>query len=122
MAFDLLLRNANLPDGRTGIDIGVACGRIVAIGADLPAEAGETIDASKLVVAAEAEGESAVAQRLGYLLERMGAAKAAAKLFKWLDLRSPKLVLLAPNKPGKEIARDARWRVIVNVELEPDQP
>lgn len=85
-------------------------------------ELAEKINASKLVVAAEAEGESAVAQRLGYLLERMGAAKAASKLFKWVDRRSPKPVLLAPDKQGQEIARDARWRMIVNVELEPDQP
>ena len=66
----------------------------------------EKIDASKLVQAAEAEGESAVAQRLGYLLERMGAAKAATKLAKWVDRRSPKTVLLAPDKPGKEIAKE----------------
>ena len=83
-------------------------------------ELAEKIYASKLVQAAEAEGESAVAQRLGYLLERMGAAKAAAKLAKWLDRRSPKSVLLAPDKPDTEILRDARWRVILNVELEPD--
>lgn len=84
-------------------------------------ELAERIDASKLVQAAEAEGESAVAQRLGYLLERVGATKAAAKLAKWVDRRSPKPVLLAPNNPGAEIARDARWRVIVNVDFEPDE-
>ena len=83
-------------------------------------ELAEKIDASKLVQAAEAEGESAVAQRLGYLLERVGAAKAADKLSKWVDRRSPKAVLLAPDKRSNEIARDARWRVVVNVELEPD--
>jgi predicted transcriptional regulator of viral defense system len=85
-------------------------------------ELAEKIDAARLVQAAEAEGESAVAQRLGYLLERMGAVKVATKLAKWLDRRSPKTVLLAPDKLGTEILRDARWRVIVNVELEPDQP
>ena len=36
MDLDLVLRNASLPDGRRGIDIGIAAGRIVAIG-DLPA-------------------------------------------------------------------------------------
>jgi hypothetical protein len=39
-----------------------------------------------------------------------------------VDRRSPKPVLLAPDKLNQQIARDARWRVIVNVELEPDQP
>ena len=50
----------------------------------------------------------------------MGAAKAATKLAKWVDRRSPKTVRLAPDRPGMEIARDARWRVIVNVEVESD--
>ncbi|MFN0101108.1 MAG: type IV toxin-antitoxin system AbiEi family antitoxin [Bryobacteraceae bacterium] len=84
------------------------------------AELAEKMDAGKLVQAAEAEGESAAAQRLGYLLEFVGAAKPAAKLAKWIDHRSPKTVLLTPEKPGREINRDGRWRVIVNDELEPD--
>ena len=50
----------------------------------------------------------------------MGAAKAATKLAKWVDRRSPKTVRLAPDKPDVEFARDTRWRVIVNVEVEPD--
>jgi len=84
-------------------------------------ELAEKIDASKLVIAAaEAEGESAVAQRFGYLLERMGASKAATKLSRWVDRRSPKPVLLTSDNPGQEIASDARWRVIVNDKVEPE--
>ena len=45
MAFDLVIRNATLPDGRKRQDVGVAAGRIAAIGPNLAAEAGETIDA-----------------------------------------------------------------------------
>ena len=30
--FDLIIRDANLPDGRTGMDIGIAGGRIATIG------------------------------------------------------------------------------------------
>src|SRR5271165_6293624 len=45
MAFDLVFRNATLPDGRKGQDVGVSGGRIAAIGPRLAAEAGETIDA-----------------------------------------------------------------------------
>ena len=84
------------------------------------AELAEKINAGKLVLAAEAEGEHASAQRLGYLLEQVGARKAAAKLAKWVERRSPKFVLLRPGKKGKEISRDARWRVVVNHELELD--
>ena len=45
MSFDLLVRNANLPDGRTGVDIACAGGKIAAIEPGIEAEAGRTIDA-----------------------------------------------------------------------------
>lgn len=47
---DLVLRNANLPDGRTGIDIGVDGGRIVAVEPRLAAEGREEIDAAGRLV------------------------------------------------------------------------
>ena len=45
MALDLIVRNATLPDDRTGLDIGVADGTIVAIEPMLEAEAATVIDA-----------------------------------------------------------------------------
>ena len=42
---DLLLRNATLPDGRTGIDVLVADGRIVNVSPRISADVAETIDA-----------------------------------------------------------------------------
>jgi cytosine/creatinine deaminase len=45
MPLDLIVRNATLPDDRTGIDIGVADGTIVAIEPRLDAEANTVIDA-----------------------------------------------------------------------------
>ncbi|HYP63858.1 MAG TPA: amidohydrolase family protein [Acidocella sp.] len=47
---DLIIRNANLPDGRTSIDIGIAAGRIEAVAPALAAEAAETIDATNRLV------------------------------------------------------------------------
>ncbi|MBY3466850.1 amidohydrolase family protein [Rhizobium laguerreae] len=44
--FDLIVRNANLPDGRKGIDIGIRGGKIIALERNLPAQAGEEIDAT----------------------------------------------------------------------------
>src|SRR5215467_454324 len=41
---DLILRHANLPDGRRDIDIGIAGGRIAAVGAALAATARDEID------------------------------------------------------------------------------
>lgn len=48
--FDLIIRNANLPDGRKGIDIGVTGGKIVAIEKTIAAQAGEEIDATGRLV------------------------------------------------------------------------
>ncbi len=50
MAFDLIFRNATLPDGRKGQDVAIAAGRIAAIGPSLQAEARETIDARGLLL------------------------------------------------------------------------
>nr|MBL8456729.1 amidohydrolase family protein [Zoogloeaceae bacterium] len=43
--FDLLIRNCNLPDGRTAIDVGVVAGRIHAVEPALEAAAAHLIDA-----------------------------------------------------------------------------
>ncbi|AXS40445.1 amidohydrolase family protein [Breoghania sp. L-A4] len=51
MSFDLLIKNATLPDGRTGMDIGCAGGKIVAVEAGIAAEAGRTLDAGGKLVA-----------------------------------------------------------------------
>ena len=50
MGFDLILRNATLPDGRTGMDIACRDGRIVAVECNISAEAAATIDAAGYLV------------------------------------------------------------------------
>ena len=50
MTVDLLVRNATLPDGRTGQDIAIERDRIAAVGAGITAEAGEVIDAAGQLV------------------------------------------------------------------------
>ena len=47
---DLLVKGATLPDGRTGVDIACAGGKITAIEAGIDAEAGRVIDASGRLV------------------------------------------------------------------------
>ncbi|MET3925744.1 amidohydrolase family protein [Devosia sp. 2618] len=49
--FDLKITNATLPDGRTGVDIGVSAGRIAAVEANLGGDTGQTIDAAGQLVA-----------------------------------------------------------------------
>lgn len=48
--FDLVLRGANLPDGRTGVDIGIIKGRISAIETNLAGEAGKELDVTGRLV------------------------------------------------------------------------
>ena len=47
---DLIIRGANLPDGREGVDILVADGLVQAVGPQIPAQAREEIDAHGLLV------------------------------------------------------------------------
>ena len=47
---DLIIRNGNLPDGRTGIDIGISGDRIAAAEPKLQAQAGREIDATGRLV------------------------------------------------------------------------
>ncbi len=48
--FDLIIRNANLPDGRSGIDIAIEKGKIAEVAARIETEAGEEIDATDRLV------------------------------------------------------------------------
>jgi cytosine deaminase len=48
--FDFIFRNANLPDGRSGIDIAVSGSTIAAVEKGITAEAREVIDATGLLV------------------------------------------------------------------------
>jgi cytosine deaminase len=50
--FDLILRRATLPDGRSGIDIGIRGGRIAAVQANLAGESAAEIDATGRLVSA----------------------------------------------------------------------
>jgi len=47
---DLLIRNANVPDGREGVDIAIRHGRIAEVAPSIAAEARETLDAAGQLV------------------------------------------------------------------------
>ncbi|SNZ20200.1 amidohydrolase family protein [Cohaesibacter gelatinilyticus] len=50
MVFDLIIRNASLPDGRTGVDIACDKGYIACLEPNISAEAVEVIDAHSMLV------------------------------------------------------------------------
>ena len=51
MTFDLIVRNATLPDGRSGLDIAIRDGRIAAVERTIAGEAARIIDAQGCLVA-----------------------------------------------------------------------
>ncbi|MDE1951388.1 MAG: amidohydrolase family protein [Betaproteobacteria bacterium] len=69
---DLMLRNATLPDGRAGIDIGIEQGRIAALQPHLPAQAGREIDcAGQLVTPPFVDAHFHMDSTLSYGLPRI---------------------------------------------------
>ena len=88
--------------------------------ATLLGELSENLDAEKLVRAAEADGETAHAQRLGYLLDQYADPAPTAPLHGWISKQDPKFTPLRPGWRGAVQSRDEKWRVLVNDEVEPD--
>ncbi|MBM4253944.1 MAG: hypothetical protein FJ146_18405 [Deltaproteobacteria bacterium] len=88
--------------------------------ATILAELGDHLDAEKLRLAAEFDGEVAHAQRLGYLLDQFTDPAPSGHLYEWISERNPKFTALRPGWRGPVMRRDERWRVLVNDEVEPD--
>lgn len=83
------------------------------------AELTESIDPQKLVQEAR-RAPLAWIQRLGYLLCLVDEAELAGHLEVVLSERSAFVVALAPWKSMQGAPRDPRWRVAINIKVEPD--
>lgn len=60
------------------------------------------------------------AQRLGYLLDHLGALDRTRPLSAWIAARRHRPVRLSPGEASGKAAPDPRWRVIPNATLEVD--
>lgn len=60
------------------------------------------------------------AQRLGYLLEQVGAGDKAERLAEYVAGVVNETTALMPSAPPGKANHDARWRLLVNVPVEPD--
>ena len=82
-------------------------------------ELSELIDADAL---ASVAGLSPVpwSQRLGYLLEQVGAVDKTGTLARYVADVVNEKTPLAPGALGDSATHDARWRLVVNAEVEPD--
>jgi predicted transcriptional regulator of viral defense system len=85
--------------------------------ATLLAELAENLDPGKLAKAAET-APVPWAQRLGYLLDRVDASDKAVMLGNYVRRHAHKSVLLLPGAPQKKSARNERWKLYVNAEVE----
>jgi predicted transcriptional regulator of viral defense system len=84
-------------------------------------ELAERLDGDEMVPAARVGGyETAVVQRLGYVLDRVGAESVTAGLAAIVAEKAPQAVPLRPDRPRRRCPVDARWRVAVNDEAESD--
>lgn len=82
------------------------------------ADLAERIRPKDLVLAAQADDELAYAQRLGHLLDLLGAADRAEGLAKFVAASTPRNIPLRPGRSTKGCRLDRRWRVILNEEIE----
>ncbi len=83
------------------------------------AELSERLDAGKLVTVA-ATAPPAWSQRLGFLLEQVGAAEKAAPLKAWVRTHARKLVVLLPDAGQADAGRNADWKLHLNATVEPE--
>lgn len=60
-------------------------------------------------------------QRLGYLLDSLGKGSKTGGLAHWLRGRRVRPAVLGRGRGAAPLAPDAKWRIVPNVEVEPDR-
>jgi len=83
------------------------------------AELAERIEPNDLVAGAERVARSDV-QRLGWLLDRVGENALADTIAKTLERERLQPTPLTSTRDSDDAPLDARWRILVNDEVEPD--
>ncbi|MCL4766884.1 MAG: hypothetical protein KJZ80_11660 [Hyphomicrobiaceae bacterium] len=85
--------------------------------ATILSELSEKINAVKLAAAA-ATAPLPWAQRLGYLLEHVGASEGASALKSYIREKARQYTPLLPGGAKDGPPRDSVWKVVVNAEVE----
>jgi len=83
-------------------------------------ELGESMNAAKLIDAVKAEGNLVRAQRLGWLIEKAGHSELVLNLARMIDEKNPPFTRLDPSLPAEGAQKDARWRLLINTDVEGD--
>lgn len=84
------------------------------------AELAEKIDAKRLVQLAATTSPKPWVQRLGFLLESVGRPEITEPLAAWIAREKPAVTPLAPKQTTQGAAHDTRWRVAINITVEPE--
>ncbi len=85
--------------------------------ATILAELAEKLDGNELIKIAELS-PIAWAQRLGYLLDLVGAQNKTEELAEYIAQRKPVMAPLVPSAPRQGISRLKRWQIMVNAKVE----
>jgi len=81
----------------------------------------ESIDESALNAAAAGESKLAYVQRLGFLLDKVGQAGITNEVAHTIALKNAPYVLLDSKGSRLGFPHNRRWRIIENMEIEPEQ-
>jgi len=81
-------------------------------------ELAEKMDPGRTVEAAKLDGSLPNTQRLGYLLDLVGASEVSEGLADWVAERRPRYLALRPDRPSDAASKDSRWRLLVNEQIE----
>ena len=81
-------------------------------------ELASLLDGRRLAEVAFEAGDVHVAQRLGYLLDQIGARRTTAPLARRVKELQPRPVLLRPDRPAEPGEENRRWHVIANETIE----
>ena len=76
------------------------------------------LEPAPLLKMVRAVGDVPNAQRLGYLLERVGARRLARPLHDWLKRQSARVIPLRPGRAAAGVPEDRRWHVLVTDPIE----
>ncbi|MDE2962639.1 MAG: type IV toxin-antitoxin system AbiEi family antitoxin [Acidobacteriota bacterium] len=114
------LIHASTPEA-TAVDLVGYYGRVGGLDqvATVLLELVERIDPQKLLTAAQC-APIAWAQRLGYLLDSAGAREPTGQLRTYVRAKARQTVPLLPGVVRKNAQRDGNWKILVNVDIEPD--
>lgn len=101
---------ARYPKGAGGLD------NVITVLSELS----ERLDAKKLLATVKRHNDILTAQRLGWLLERVGGKNLCIGLADWVGKKDPPFRPLHPAFPVKQARESQKWRLLVNAKLEPE--